>query len=392
MPRRPQGTGSQTALRGLNTAAITRQLAVRGPQLQADLARRTGLSPATVSNIVNHEVAGGRIRTERVLRDGRWGVLVSVVPDDTVVVGIDVGRSHLRLVGSDTARRTFGAREVALELGHQPEETFALASRLLDELVENEGLSRSQVRRCGVALPASLGPDGAVVQQSVLREWAGHDLVTMARDALGIDVVVDNDANLGAFAHAGTFDVAGTLVYVKVASGIGAGIVSGNRVYRSTSGLSGELGHVQVVDGGQTCYCGSRGCLETLASTRTIIADYARVHARPSTLADVIEAVENQDPVALRILAEAGDALGRVLAVVCNLLSPDVVVVGGPLAPVGQPLLDGMEASLRKRALPAAISGTTFVVSDFEPHAEVVGACLLALQDVSDARPLVTTK
>ncbi len=373
------GTGSQSALRELNTAAIVEVLRANGPLVQADVSRLTGLSRATVSNIVAAEVATGHLRTERVLRDGRWGIRVSLAPEDWVIVGIDIGRTHLRLAGWDTARRTFGHREVALDRGHEPTETLALASRQLDELVADAGLRRSQVRRVGIAVPASIGPDGAVVQQSVLREWAGMNLADAAATALGIDVVVDNDANLGALAHANAVPGVGTLVYLKVASGIGAGIMIGDRLFHSTSGLAGELGHVQVVDGGQTCYCGSRGCLETLASTRSAVADFGHVRGRAATVEEFVAAALGGDPAALRIVEEAGDALGRVFAVVCNLLSPDVVVVGGPLAPLGGPLIEAMTASVRQRALPRAIGATRFVASELEPRSEVLGACLAAL-------------
>jgi predicted NBD/HSP70 family sugar kinase len=332
-----------------------------------------------VSNIVTAEVSTGRLRTERVLREGRWGVSVSLAPEDWVIVGIDIGRTHLRLAGWDTARHTFGHREVALERRHEPAGTLALASRLVDELVADAGLTRDQVRRVGIAVPASIGPGGAVVQQSVLREWAGMNLADVAARALGLDVVVDNDANLGALAHASTLAGEGTLVYLKVASGIGVGLMIGDRLFHSTSGLVGEVGHVQVVDGGQTCYCGSRGCLETLASTRSVVAGYGHVRGRESSVEDFVAAARGGDLAALRIVEETGDALGRVFSVVCNLLSPDIVVLGGPLAPLGEPLIEAMVASVRKRALPAAIRATRFVASDLEPRSEVLGACLAAL-------------
>ncbi|GAB2450001.1 ROK family transcriptional regulator [Xylanimonas ulmi] len=380
MSTSPSGAGSQASLRERNTAALSAALSARGPQLQAELATLTGLSRATVSNIVGQEVEAGRFRVERVLRDGRWGVLVSLVPEGWVVFGVDVGRTHVRLVGWDTARHEIGGRAEPLAPGHSPESTLTLVARLLDDVVADAGMGRSAVRRVGLSLPASIGPDGEVVQGSVLREWSGRDLHRLAVEALGVDVVIENDANLGALAHAQHASArGGTLVYVKIASGIGAGIVTGDQVYRSTSGLTGEIGHVQVVDGGQTCYCGSRGCLETLASVRTIVADYGHARGREATVDDLVAAVLANDRVAVRILEEAGDALGRVLASVCNLLGPDAVVLGGPLAPVGEPLLAAVVASVRKRALPSAIGGVEFSMSHLEPRAEVQGACLLAL-------------
>lgn len=263
---------------------------------------------------------------------------------------------------------------------------------LLDEVLADAGLHRDQVRRVGVAVPASISPDGAVVQQSVFREWSGLNLAEFAAQQLGVDVVVDNDANLGAYAHSDHAPAGGTLIYVKVASGIGAGLVMGDRVYHSTSGLVGELGHVQVVDGGQTCYCGSRGCLETLASAWSVRDDYARVNGQNATLDDVIAAGLANDPVTLNIIAEAGDALGRTLALVCNLLSPDTVVLGGPLVPLGEPLIAALVAAVRKGSLPNAVRGTAFVASDLEPRAVVLGACFAALRPPAGAISGQTTE
>jgi len=371
-------SGSQSALRGLNPAAITAALTSGGPQLQAELARVTGLSRATVSNIVTAEVAAGRYRTEKVLHHCRWGQLISLAPADWVVVGIDIGRTHLRMAGWDTARQAFGEVEVSLESHHRPVDTLRLASELLDGLVADAGLRRTQVRRGGIAVPASIGLDGRVVQQAVLREWSEMDLAGAAAQALRIDVVVDNDANLGALAHAQEGGE-GTLVYLKVASGIGAGILVGDRLYHSTSGLVGELGHVPVLDGGQMCYCGSRGCLETLASTRAVVAAYSHVHGVDATTEEVMKALADGDLAALRIVEEAGAALGGVLAVVCTLLSPDTVVIGGTLAQAGPPLVDAITASVRKRALPAVSGATRFVLAGRASRAEMVGACIAAL-------------
>jgi predicted NBD/HSP70 family sugar kinase len=143
----------------------------------------------------------------------------------------------------------------------------------------------------------------------------------------------------------------------------------------------GEIGHFQVVDGGEVCYCGNRGCLETVSSTRRVVADYAHIRpGREVTLDDVVAASRAGDPAVRRILEEAGTALGRVVAMVCNLLSPDVVVLGGPLASIGQPLLDSMVVSVRQRALPGATASTVFELSSLDEEAEVRGACLLALR------------
>ncbi|MCL2464880.1 MAG: ROK family protein, partial [Micrococcales bacterium] len=193
---------------------------------------------------------------------------------------------------------------------------------------------------------------------------------------------------LGALAHFGSGVHAGahSLVYVKVATGVGVGLAIDGVVYSSTSGLTGEIGHIPVADNGELCYCGNRGCLETLVSTRRLLGDLART--RPSHTWDVpeiVRAVQTGDVMVQRLLSDAGAALGLTIAPICNLLSPDVVVLGGPLAAAGEHLLAGMVTTVRQRALPAAIRHTVFALTDLGDFAEVEGACLLALHDALGA-------
>ncbi|MDM7832478.1 ROK family transcriptional regulator [Cellulomonas edaphi] len=379
-------TGSQKALRERNTQLVVTTLGANGPQTQAALARRTGLSTGTVSNIVRDLTARGRVTTSSVISAGRRSIEVTLVPDGRVVVGVDVGRTHLRVMGLNTARQAFGMRSAALSESHRPADTLPMARRMLDAMLEEHGIDRADVMLCGLAFPASLEPStGAVVQASVLPHWAGLNLIEATTSAFALPVVLENDANLGALAHAGNGRFVDThcLVYLKVGTGIGAGLALDGRLYESLSGISGEIGHSQVVDGGDVCTCGNRGCLETVASTRRLIADLAYIRpGRRVDLDEVIDAATAGEPAVLRLLHDAGVVIGKALAPICNLLSPDVVVVGGPMARVGGPLLEGLVQSARQRSLAAATAHTEFVLSDLADDAEVHGACLLALRKV----------
>lgn len=378
-------TGSQKALRERNIALVMSTLRAQGPRTQAGLVRATGLSTGTVSSIVRELEKAGLVSTAAAISSGRRSVEVSLGPDPRVVVGVDIGRSHLRMLGWDAGRRPFGEAVASLAPGHEPVETLALAAEMLDGLLAEHSIDRARVIRCGVALPASLDPvTGRVVQASVLPNWAGVNLREAFRDALGLPVVLDNDANLGALAHFGSGRHAGahSLIYLKVATGVGAGMVFDGSLYASTSGITGEIGHVPIVDNGELCYCGNRGCLETLVSTRRLLGDLVRTRpGRHWDTAEVVRAAVAGDVMVHRLLYDAGAALGLAVAPICNLLSPDVVVLGGPLAEAGQPLLDGMVATVRQRALPTATAGTTFALTDLDDVAEVQGACLLALHD-----------
>lgn len=380
-------TGSQRALRLLNTAKIVDTLTRSGAQTQANLARLTGLSAGTVSNIVRHLVESGRVETQSVVTSGRRSALVSLVPDPRIVVGIDIGRTHMKAMASDTSHRIIGRRNIKIGVDQSPVDSFLQARALVHDLLAELDIPLSQLMHVGVAVPASVDPrTGRVVQGSVLPHWAGLDLTALARDVLEIPVTVENDASLGALAQLafGSGPTGGTIVFIKVASGIGTGFAINGEVYRSTSGLSGEIGHIQIFDGGDVCYCGNRGCLETLASSRRIVADLAHVRRDPDvTLDDVITGALADDPTVRRILTEAGSALGRIVASIANIFGPDTIVIGGPVAPAGNALLDPVVHAARQHALPAALARTRFMISEFGDEDEVRGACALALAHVS---------
>ncbi|HWJ85431.1 MAG TPA: winged helix-turn-helix transcriptional regulator, partial [Cellulomonas sp.] len=188
-----RSTGSQQALRERNIQLVVSTLGVDGPQTQAMLARRTGLSTGTVSNIVRELAEQKRISTESTISAGRRAVEVALVPDGRVVVGVDIGRSHVRVMGMDTAQVPFGTRSITLGASHSPADTLLLVRRMIDEMLAEHHVDRTQVTLCGVALPASLDPTtGLVAQASVLAGWSGIDLVEATTQAFDLPVMLEN--------------------------------------------------------------------------------------------------------------------------------------------------------------------------------------------------------
>jgi predicted NBD/HSP70 family sugar kinase len=202
-------------------------------------------------------------------------------------------------------------------------------------------------------------------------------------ERLGVPVVVDNDANLGALAEArwGAGRRAETLVYVKASTGIGAGLVIGGRVFRGSSGTAGEIGHFSVDDDGLVCRCGSRGCLEVHAGGRALIAQVAHAGAGISSVPELIAAARDGDLACTRVLADAGEKLGLALAAVLNILNPDRVVLGGELGAAGELVLASLRERLRRHALASAVSSTTVVQGELGERAEALGAVLLVLTE-----------
>jgi predicted NBD/HSP70 family sugar kinase len=176
------------------------------------------------------------------------------------------------------------------------------------------------------------------------------------------------------------------VLYVKVSSGIGAGLVLGGRLYHGSVGLAGELGHVQVREHGDVCRCGNRGCLETVAAAGALLA--ALRHTNPGDLGvrDVLALIAARDPGARRVVDDAGRAIGRVLADACNVLNPAAIIVGGELSTAGAPLLDGIRESIDRHAQPAIAQAVQIMPGALGERAEVLGALATIIGDTDRLR------
>jgi predicted NBD/HSP70 family sugar kinase len=226
-----------------------------------------------------------------------------------------------------------------------------------------------------------------VGSSSILPGWIGMTAETEMRRRLDIPVMVDNDANLGALAEAafGAGRAAGDLIYLKVSSGIGAGLILNGRLYRGSQGLAGELGHVLVDPNGIVCRCGNRGCLETVAATGALVDLLRRSHGEDLTVHDMLGAARGGDLGCRRVIHDAGRALGQVVATLLNALNPELLVVGGDLAAAGDLLLDGVRESVRRAALPEASRGAEVVAGVLGERAQVLGALALVVSEADRA-------
>lgn len=375
-----QNPGSQSALRERNQQRIIDALLGSGPLTQAELARQTGLSTATVSNIVKKLTATGEVETAPITSSGRRALLVRLSNSGAVAVGIDFGRRHLRIVIASLGFAVIAEQYIELPIGHRAEESIDRASAVLARMLEQSEVPPSAVLGVGVGIPGPIDHrTGTVVQGAILPGWVGihlHDL----EKRLHFPVVFDNDANLGALAEVtwGPHSTIDNLVFVKIGSGIGAGLILGGRPFYGRLGITGEIGHDTVTDDGELCGCGNRGCLETVASTSVMMQ---RLGTRaPVTTADIVRNALAGDAATLRILDEAGLAVGRVLGNIANLLNPDVIVIGGPLAGLGPILLDPIRRGLVLHVVQSIGDETAVVMSALGDRAEALGAAALVFQ------------
>ncbi len=252
------------------------------------------------------------------------------------------------------------------------------ASDLLDGLLEQHGAARSDVRTIGMGMPAPISDDG-VLSSAIVPAWEGVDVRAAATRALGAVVHIENDANLGALAEhrRGLGRGHDNIVFVKVSSGVGAGLILNGEIFRGSDGMAGEIGHLTLDDQGPLCRCGSRGCLEAYASTGTALA-MMREQLPDAGIDDVIEAARNGNVAALRVFEDAGLHLAWGLAAVTNVVNPGIILVGGDMSHAGDLLLASARLGLRRHVLSGA-AATPVLVSSLGDRAVAIGALVLAI-------------
>ncbi|NUU06520.1 ROK family transcriptional regulator [Leifsonia sp. C5G2] len=380
IPRGARNPGSQGALRHLNQERLVEYLLANGPSTQAELARGTGLSTATVSNIVRDMAAKGVVATSPVTSSGRRALLVQLTDTGDIAVGVDFGRRHVRIVLATLGYDVLAEEQVALEPGYDVLEAVAQASGLLDRMLVDGGHDRQSVLAVGVGIPGPIDRrTGTVLQGAILPEWVGITRREL-EDAFGFPVVVDNDANLGALAEVtwGANRGERNLIFVKIGTGIGAGLILNGQPYYGFLGITGELGHTPVAEHGVICRCGNRGCLETVASTSVMLESLGRSGA--TTTSDILRRGLEKDPAVLRVVGDAGTAVGQAIGNIANVINPELVLIGGPLVGLGDALLDPIRHGIRQNAIPIIAGTTTVRVSSLGDRAESLGAAAIVIQ------------
>lgn len=376
----------------MNRLRVVEAVRDHGAMTQVELAQLTGLSPATVSNVVRELDQSGAVHLSPSVRNGRRAVLVSLAATTGLVGAMVFGERDVRVaVGSD-ASTVLAESRLPLPAQHAADEGTERAGRLLSDLLDRCGHDPSELCAVVVGLPAPVDSvTGQIGSEGILPGWRGVPVAETMTRQLAVPTVLENTANLGALGElrAGALRGADQAVFVKVSHGVGAGLILGGELFRGAAGTAGELGHLTLDEDGPVCRCGNRGCLELYAGANALLQALRASHGALS-LRDVIGRALAGDPACHRAVADAGRHLGVAVAGVVNLVNPDVVVVGGQLARVGELLLEPMRAAVARCAIPSAAHTVRIRTGRLGERADLVGAMVLADQLRGDAQRTVS--
>ena len=383
--------GSQSTLRPSNRLRVIQALQVLGVTSRADVARHTGLSRSTVSTIVAGLQAEGMVVDRdadgRASGGGRPPALIALDPGAGLAIGIDFGKRHLAVAIADLSHELLAEEWREMPDDYDADTGLGRAAELVELLLEESGADSGRLLGVGMGLPGPIHRSGVVGSSAILPGWAGTHAAELMSERLGTEVWLRNDANLGALAESiwGAGRDAAGLVYLKLATGIGAGIVLDGRLFEGAGGTAGEIGHTSLDETGDICRCGSRGCLETYASGTAIAALLSRSLGEPLGVDDVLARAVDGDPGCRRALADAGRHIGAAVADLCNLINPERIVVGGSMAVAGDVLLDPLREAVGLRAIPSAAEDVEIVLGELGERAELLGAVALVLHEAGPA-------
>ncbi len=364
---------------------------------RAELAHQLSLSRAAVTSIVNDLLSTQTIHEveSRATSSGRPPIILEINPGRGFVAGVDMGASHITIIIADFAAKVVNEIETPFDISRGPEACLLQAHNLLQDLLEKSGISLKDILAVGIGVPGPISSsEGMVVAPPIMPGWDLYPIRDDLSKRWRCEISLNNDAELGALGEwaYGAGRGERNLAYIKVGTGIGAGLLLDGRIYQGATGAAGEIGHITIEDNGPECNCGNRGCLEALAGgraialqaqtavrkgKRTILSDIKPVEA--ITARDIAYAARRGDLISQQIFSQAGNYLGIAIAGMVNLFNPDMIVVGGGVSQIGDLILQPVREIVQKRSLRAAGQTARITTATLRRRSSGIGAVVQAL-------------
>ena len=363
-----------------------------------DVQDLTGLSRSTLALRVSQLLEAGYLRESGQIAGyaGRPAKILSFDEARQLVLAVDLGAAHAHLAIIDGGGQILMEATSSQRIDAGPEEVLRYVTRRLTEMLARSGRSLSDVAGIGVGIP---GPVRFTTQRAnhppLMPGWHDFPIAEKLSDVLGLPAYVDNDANLMGLGEArARYADSPSVLFVKVGTGIGAGIILHGQAERGVAGGAGDIGHVRIHPEGEgrPCTCGAVGCLATEASGGAVARQLTEAGIAAETAGDVARLVAEGQPLAVELVRRAGHLLGEVLATSVALLNPATLVIGGSLASGGDNVLvHGVRETVLARTVPLANRELTIATSTLGADAAVQGARHLVIDqtfssDAVDAR------
>jgi glucokinase-like ROK family protein len=363
---------------------------------RAELARQMNLTRSAVTGIIDDLKRKGLVDEIETgpATGGRRPILLAINPHFGHVVGIDMGATHLRLLVTDFSAHVISEVEHPFSVAQGPVQCLSQINLHLGELLHQLNLKISQIIAIGMDVPGPIVVEaGGVSSPPIMPGWDGYPIRGYLDELWKVPVVIGNDAELGALGEwaYGAGRGESNLAYIKVGTGVGAGLLLDGRIYRGTTGSAGEIGHITIQEDGPLCTCGNYGCLEAMAGGQAIArkarealqagkrTQLSQLDPDKINAIDVAATAQRGDLVAQQIITEAGTHLGIAIASLVNLFNPGMVIIGGGVALLGDLLLEPIRKTVTERSLSSAAKAVRITSAVLGRRASSMGAVVQAI-------------
>ena len=378
---------------GLSSGRLFQLFRDGQPHTKAELAELTGLARSTISlrldplielgiiaPAAENSSTGGRPSTQLVLNESAF-----------VVAGVDFGASHAIASLADFSGKILVSIETKRQISDGPEVCLRWMIAELRHLLTGLSLPEDNLLAIGIGLPGPVEHStGKPASPPIMMGWDAFDVPARVNQEFSAKVLVDNDVNVMALGERHvTYPDVDHLIFLKAATGIGSGIISGGELQRGAQGTAGDIGHVRVSSGGDiACHCGNFGCLEAVASAPAIIKKLVAEGLPIRNTSDLIDATKRAKVEAIQAVRQAGRDIGEVLSTCVSLINPAVIVIGGSLASAGEHLIAGVREVVYGRSMPLASENLAIVQSKAGKEGGIIGANVMAIEYVLDAKTI----
>ncbi|MFZ5808480.1 MAG: ROK family protein [Chloroflexota bacterium] len=399
-----------------DAAQLIQALRKQGCLTSRDFSLITGWSKAKTALVVRKLIQNGVLTAsgEAMSVGGRRPRLICLNQHLGYVVGIDIGATSVDIALADISGRILQRIGEAADVRSKPEIFLNRCIELTLQLAAAQGCHREEILAIGVGVPGPVDfARGVLVAPPLMPDWENFLIRDYIRHAFPrAYVAVDNDVNIMALGEqwAGDGINIDHFIYIKIGTGIGAGVISNGRIHRGSTGCAGDIGHICVDKNGPICRCGNVGCLEAMAAAPAITEKgvQAALNGNSPLLRKLMEknggvlfpedvntACREGDQAALEIIRSSGQMIGDVLAGLVNFFNPSHIFIGGGIAGFGNHLLVAIRSVVLRRSLPLATTHLAINFSRIAADAGIIGAVALALEYVfieeNHTRPRIKT-
>lgn len=387
---------------------VVKLIRALGTVSRGDLAQQLGYSRATVTGLVKDLTERGIIQEIAAGQPtgGRRAKILDFNADFATVIGVDMGATSVDIALANFRGEILLRHQELIDVRDGPEPVLTRVVEIAQDLIRRVPHAGEALRSMGIGVPGPVDfSNGVLNVPPIMPGWERYPIRLKIQETFPhTTVVVDNDVNIMALGElrAGAGQGVDNFIFVKVGTGIGAGIVVGGEIYRGSTGSAGDIGHIQADRHGPVCHCGNIGCLEAMASGSAlarqameaardgrspVLAQYLASGIRQLTAEHVGAAASAGDQAAMELIKTSGTLIGGVLAGVVNFFNPSLILIGGGVANIGTQLLATIRRGVLSRSLPLSTQHLRIDYSPMGEDAGVTGAVALALEHIFVGNP-----